>query len=163
MDPQEIRETLLHAILGSLLTRDGSAARITTFSLHLTQMILKTQVHLHSKPLTVSLNVSRIVLSVRVNFLTGLSCVFFRLLLTGHCPLFFFQIMLMVLWFVNKAKTITLVLWISANSGFFVFVKETHVFSRSSIATYKTTSYKIVVWFQRHSYVPILLPLNEIK
>ena len=41
---------------------------------------------------------------------------------TGNVPFFFFQMIVMAQWFVNMTKTTTWVLWITANSGFIIFL-----------------------------------------
>ncbi len=41
---------------------------------------------------------------------------------TGNAPFLFFQIIIMVLWFINIAKIFTCGLWINVNSGLFVFL-----------------------------------------
>ncbi len=41
---------------------------------------------------------------------------------TGNAPFLFFQIIVMVLWFINIAEIVTCRLWVNVNSGFFIFL-----------------------------------------
>ena len=41
---------------------------------------------------------------------------------TGNVPFLFFQMIMMVLWFINIAKIVTCGLWINVNSGLFIFL-----------------------------------------
>ena len=50
------------------------------------------------------------------------SCIIMLFWTTGNDPICIFPMIVIFLWFVNIAKTITWVLWINANSGFFIFL-----------------------------------------